>query len=107
MFANVTQPTDADESSGKEAGSVVPDFRREEVHGQGSEHAEEGRKKHADVLDVNRQGQHVGDPVDDPGCKHKTGVDGSSNNAPERVPRPHVKPVQEVVESDVRVNGVR
>lgn len=74
-------------------------FIGKEVCSEGGQPRESWCEKHADIADVDGDGEGAEGVVDGPGGHHETGVEGAAGDAPERVPGAVVEPVPEVVKA--------
>lgn len=89
---------DGNEGRCEKASASAPQLLCEEVGGDGCEAREDWRQEDANVPDVDGQVEWVKDVVDGTGGEHQARVHSASDDAPQRVPRSLVEPVEEVVE---------
>ncbi len=89
---NVTG-NDCNEGGRKKSGASRPQLLGEEVGRDGCQTTEERCQENANVSNVGRDVQVGEGVVDRPGGDHQAGVDGSTDDSAQWVPRPVVEPV--------------
>lgn len=84
----------ANEGSGEEASRRrLRHLGREEVRGESRQARESGREEHANVPNVNGDGQEAEDVVNDTASNHEAGIEGTASNTAQWMPCPCKKPI--------------